>query len=303
MGFFMKIRQIAAMLVFALSATALHAQTPQNTADAQFTVKEASAPVYKAPTTASPVIGRAARGTVLDVTRELGSWVRIPWVDAPDGVAYVHVSMGSVSNSNGPYISAAVARTSATILSSASQGQATTTFASTAPRVAPQTAAQSQYVGLPSHTVGVGAVMTTSDHFAFGGSGRFWTSRHLGAQVQLMHQSFSNADNDFSTISLAPSVVVTLRDHVSDYLSLRPYFGGGPTIAHTNARPTSVATAPSSSRNVMGYQIFGGGEITLASLPQIGVSVDVGYHHAGESFEGVDTTGLAVSAAGHWYFR
>jgi len=302
----MKIRQIATMLVFAFSATALQAQTPQNTRDAQFTVQEASAPVYKAPTTASPVIGQAPRGAVLDVTRELGSWVRVPWPGAPDGVAYVHVSMGTVLNSNGSYISASVARTSASVLSSAqpsSVSPSSSTSASATAGLATQTSAQrSQYVGLPSHTIGVGAVMTTSDHFGFGGSARFWT-RHVGVQLQLTHQSFSNADNDFSTINFAPGVVLTLRDHVSDYLSLRPYFGGGPTFAHTNARPTSVDAGLSSSKNVMGYQMFGGGEVTFASLPQIGVSVDVGYHHAGESFEGVDATGVAVSATGHWYFR
>jgi hypothetical protein len=298
------IRHIAAMLVITVSAAPVCAQGTQDAVTPLFTVTQASAPVYKAPTTASPVIGQAPRGTVLDVGRELGSWVRVPWPSAPDRVAYLHVSMGTVSNSQGSYISASVARTSASVLASSQTSASTSASASAAPHLASQTATQqSQYVGLPSHTLGVGAVMTTSDHFAFGGSARFWTARHVGAQLQLTHQSFSNAASDFSTINFAPSITMTLRDHVSDYLSFRPYVGGGPTFAHTNARPVSVdATAPA-SKNVMGYQIFGGGELTLASLPQVGVSVDVGYHHAGESFEGVDTTGLAVSAAGHWYFR
>ena len=290
------------MLVFALSATALYAQTPQNTRDAQFTIKVASADVHKAPTQASPVVGHATQGSVLLVTRELGSWVRVPWPPGPDGEAFVHVSAGTLSRgivTDSSYISADVARTSASAFSSSSSSSA-----SADPRPAPR-AAQSQYVGLPSHTVGVGAVMAT-EHFAFGGSGRFWFTRHLGAQLQLTHESFTNADNDFSTVSFLPSAIVTMRDHVSDYLSLRPYFGGGLTIGHTNMRPTTVVgvdPVESSSKSVMGYQFFGGGELTLASVPQIGISLEAGYRHAGESFDGVDASGLTVLASGHWYFR
>ena len=296
----MKIRQMAAMLVFALSSTALYAQTPQGTRDAQFTIKVPSAEVHKAPTLASPVVGQATQGSVLLVTRELGSWVRVPWPPGPDGAAYVHVSTGTLSHgsvADASYISADVARTSAGAFSSSSAS------AGAEPRQAPR-ASQSQYVGLPSHTVGVGAVMTT-DHFALGGSGRFWFARHLGAQVQLTHQSFTNADNDFSTINFLPSVVFTMRDHVSDHLSMRPYFGGGPTIAHMNMQPPSLdgVIADSSSKTVMGIQFFGGAEVTFASVPQVGISFDLGYRHAGESFEGVDGSGIAVSAAAHWYFR
>jgi hypothetical protein len=295
----MKIRQMAAMLVFALSATALYAQTPQEPRDAQFTIKVPTAEVHKAPTTASPVVGQATQGSVLLVTRELGSWVRVPWPPGPDGVAYVHVSMGSLSHgsvADTSYISADVARTSASAFSSQAS-QSTSSSASANPRPAPHASQQSQYVGLPSHTIGAGAVMTT-DHFTFGGSGRLWLSRHIGAQVQLTHQSFTDADNDFKTISFLPSAVVTIGDRVSDYLSLRPYVGGGLSVAHMTMQAPAVE-----SKTVMGVQFFGGAELTFASVPQVGVSFDVGYRHAGESFEGVDASGLAVSGAAHWYFR
>src|SRR5512145_3141691 len=63
----------------------------------EFTVKVQSATVHKSPSTGSPVIGRAPRGTVLEVTRDIGTWVKIAWPDAEDGVGYVHQSVGSMA--------------------------------------------------------------------------------------------------------------------------------------------------------------------------------------------------------------
>src|SRR5262245_57964638 len=40
----------------------------------EFTVNAVSADVHNFPSTGSPIIGHAARGTTLEVTRELGSW-------------------------------------------------------------------------------------------------------------------------------------------------------------------------------------------------------------------------------------
>ena len=65
---------------------------------AELTVNASSASVHKAPSTASPVIGQAARGTRLAVTRNVGDWVKVAWPSAADGVGYVRVSVGSVSN-------------------------------------------------------------------------------------------------------------------------------------------------------------------------------------------------------------
>ena len=64
----------------------------------ELTVNASSASVHKAPSTASPVIGQAARGTRLAVTRNVGDWVKVAWPSAADGVGYVRVSVGSVSN-------------------------------------------------------------------------------------------------------------------------------------------------------------------------------------------------------------
>ena len=68
----------AVAVVVCLSPAWLCAQT------AVLTVKTTSADVYKSPSTGSPVIGHAPRGTVLAVTRELGSWVKVSWPGAQD---------------------------------------------------------------------------------------------------------------------------------------------------------------------------------------------------------------------------
>src|SRR5438045_2085348 len=50
------------------------------TADAQnahFIVSAPSASVYKAPTNVSPVVGEAKQGAALEVTRDVGSWVKV----------------------------------------------------------------------------------------------------------------------------------------------------------------------------------------------------------------------------------
>src|SRR5689334_7876705 len=81
---------VAALLV--LGATPLHAQTTS-----QFTVNVQSAAVRKSPSVASPIIGQAPRGAVLEVTRDIGAWLKIAWPDAADGIGYVHQSMGTRS--------------------------------------------------------------------------------------------------------------------------------------------------------------------------------------------------------------
>src|SRR5258708_13714360 len=81
-------RAAALILALTLNPALLRAQ------GTVLTVNVPSADVYKGPTTITPVIGHVARGTVLPISRNLGSWVKIAWPDAPDGVGYVHVTMG-----------------------------------------------------------------------------------------------------------------------------------------------------------------------------------------------------------------
>src|SRR5881398_1361714 len=90
------IRRIAAVVVtLALTPALVHAQ------DTVLTVTATSADVYKAPSNVTPVVGHASHGAVLSVSRNLGSWVKVAWPGAPDGVGYVHVTMGRLGPANG----------------------------------------------------------------------------------------------------------------------------------------------------------------------------------------------------------
>jgi len=82
----------AIVIVLVFNAASLHAQ------DTTFTVRHETADVYKGPSTGAAIIGHVRQGAVLQVTRELGSWVKISWPDAPDGVGYVHVTMGTIGH-------------------------------------------------------------------------------------------------------------------------------------------------------------------------------------------------------------
>src|SRR6516164_43800 len=84
-------RAAALVLAIALSPATLRAQ------DVVITITVPSADVHKGPSTVTPVIGHVSHGTTMSVQRNLGSWVKVPWPAAPDGVAYVHVSMGSLT--------------------------------------------------------------------------------------------------------------------------------------------------------------------------------------------------------------
>ena len=74
--------------------------TPSRAQDTVLTVNVPSADVHKGPTNVTPVIGHVSRGTVLPVLRNLGSWVKVAWPDAPDGFGYVHVTIGRVGPAN-----------------------------------------------------------------------------------------------------------------------------------------------------------------------------------------------------------
>src|SRR5262245_19057211 len=92
-GGYQMIRRAASVVVaLCLSASWLYAQSRE------FTVTSASANIYNSPSTGSVVVGQAPRGTILKVSRELGSWVKVSWPGAPENSGYVHVSMGSIGH-------------------------------------------------------------------------------------------------------------------------------------------------------------------------------------------------------------
>lgn len=266
------------------------------------TINTASASVHKSPSTASPVVGRAARGATLEVTREVGDWVKVTWPAAPDGVGYVRASMGSLARASAPV----------------SRPAANTPAARTAIEPLPRTTASArteagQIVGrppagtpggysAPSHVFGIGA-RVGGPSLGVGASARAWTRGRLGVQFEVSHYSISNPFDlgEMSSTQFGPSALYSFRDHVSDYTWLRPYVGGGITFNRSSLTSPAVGIAMSDSTT--GFQMFGGGELSFASLPQFAVSAQLGYHWFETPFAGYELNGLGLSVAGHWYVK
>jgi len=290
------IRLVSAIaLVVGLTPTWLYAQTTQ------FTVTVESADVYKSPSTGSPVIGKAPRGMVLQVTRELGSWVKVPWLKAEDGVAYVHVSMGAIAHSPAPSSDRAAASledrpvTSPPVIATTRTERNPSDKQPDLQRIA--------YVPTPVHAMGFGGRIDVSSP-GLGGSARVWSRDGLGIQFEASREVLTNtlASERLTAVQFAPSVLYSLRDHVSDYVSVRPYVGAGASML----RQTFTSGAPvadSLSNNSLGLQAFAGTEATLSSVPQFALSAELGYRRLPTPFSGFELGGLVVSVSGHWYIR
>ena len=264
------------------------------------TVNTESATVHKAPMNGSPVIGTARRGAVLEVTRELGSWVKISWPAAQDGVGYVHISMGTVAhaplpNAIPPAGSASVRPGRATAPPTVPPAPASAGVQRTAVAQPPPT--RPVYISVATHSLGLGARVGGA---GFGASGRAWRRNRVGIGLELSHYSHAAGLAHVTSVQFEPSVLYALKDRVSDYLWLRPYVGSGVNIG----RQTLSGTLGNSvSDDRFGFQAFGGGEMTLAGLPRFALSADVGYRWSRAPFAGVDLGGLGVSVSGHWYVR
>jgi hypothetical protein len=298
------IRKAAATVIaLCLSASPLHAQNAPAT---KLIVNEASATVHLTPSVASPVVGNASRGTEIVVTREVGDWVKIAWPSATDGIGYVRKSMlAHVA------VTPAVAKTSAAAPASVNAKAAAAPAPSMAPVAAreqipvsqprvPQTG--TRYVA-PTHIFGVGAV--TGSSRGFGGSARGWKAGRLGVQVEVSRFTYDSVDllSRTTVTDFAPGVLFALNDHVTDTLWLRPYVGAGAHFARSSRTDLIFPGVVAESANTMGIRGFVGGEMSLASAPQLAVSVDVGYYHQPEPFIGFEPSGIGVTLSGHWYVR
>jgi hypothetical protein len=264
------------------------------------TITTASANVHKAPSTGSAVVGQATRGAVLTVTRELGSWVKVSWPAAPDGVGYVHVSWGPMSNSALPDAKRAAASAPVRVPESAlsAAAAAPADHARTVDQPAP---ARAVYVSPATHGVGLGARMAASP-IGFGITVRGWRRNRLGMQLDVSrYASTSLTTSRVTAIQIAPSLLYSLPDRVTDYLWLRPYVGSGAMLhrASNTATPGAVPVPASG----LGLQTFGGGEVTFAGAPQFAVSADLGYRWYRTPTTGFDGGGLGVSVLGHWYLK
>ena len=248
-------RAAVIILALALNPALLRAQ------DTVLTVNVPSADVYKGPSNVTPVIGHASRGAVLPVLRNLGSWIKVEWPDAQDGIGYVHVTMVTMGRV-GPAGAAAPAA-----------------IASPRPQAAPPLVVHAPprvqgNVAPASHIVGVGGMVGSTS--GIGATARAWRNNRVGVQFGLTRDD---------VIQFEPGVVYALFDRVSDYVWIRPYVG------------SAMIFRRETPDNGVGFRIFGGSELTFASVPQLGLSADLGYRRL------TPQSPLSASIAVHWYIK
>jgi hypothetical protein len=126
----------------------------------------------------------------------------------------------------------------------------------------------------------------------------------LGIQIDLSRDTATSAamPGRLRSIQLMPRALYSLGDHVSDFVWVRPYFGVGAGLVRQTLTPIPNGSATLSDDGV-GFQVFGGGEFTFASVPQFALSADLGYRNARTPFAGFDIGGVGVSLSGHWYVK
>lgn len=331
------IRHAAATVVaLCLSTSPLYAQ---NTV--KLTVSEASANVHKSPSTGSPVIGKAPKGTALVVTREVGDWVKVSWPSSVDGAGYVRLNAGTIARGDAAAAAPAVAKTTAKPAAApakagakpaASTAKAAPAPAQAAPapvgskaaaaatptaapapiaargeqipvtRPSAPTPARTLYVA-PTHNFGVGAVAGGST-MGFGASARAWSKKHLGFQLEVSRSSFESATvlGRATSTAITPSLLYAMNDKVTDYLWLRPYFGVGAQLGHASLTDP-IFPDVTTTANTMGAKVFFGGEVAFSSIPQFSLSMDAGYYKLPEPFVGFDPGGMGFAISGHWYVK
>jgi len=267
--------------------------------DVVLTIDVPSADVYKAPSNVTPVVGHVSQGAVLPVSRNLGSWVKVAWPSAPDGVGYVHVSMGRL----GPAKADASPRTtSASRPAAAAAPQARTTAAPVRTAAPARLAPAQAPVAPPSHVFGVGGLVGSMS--SFGATARAWHDNRFGIQLGLTRDAMTSGVDTgrVTSVQFEPSVMYALFDRVGDYVWIRPYAGSGVSFRNQTFTAAPGDPAPISESGV-GFRMFGGTELTFASAPRFGVSADVAYRRFPTPFAGFDASPLSVSVAGHWYFK
>ncbi len=285
-------RALALAVVLAMHPVLVYAQ------DVVLTVNVPAADVYRGPSTGSVIIGHVSRGAVLPVTRELGSWVKVDWPDAPDGVGYVHVTMGRVGprSADTPPARRAMAAAPEPVTTSIPP----LTRTAVGERVAPRGQLN---VTPASHTVGIGGLFASAR--SVGATARAWRANRLGLQVGFLRDARTSpvAPGRVTTVAFEPGVTVALFDHVTDYVWFRPYVGT--TLLIERATLDLVTGLPSdrATRTSKGFRAFGGGELTFASMPRFGLSADLGYRRMDPAFTGFSQDRLSLAIAGHWYVK
>jgi hypothetical protein len=291
---------MAVAIAVLLSPAVVHAQSTV------ITINTSSASVYKSPSTGSIVIGTARRGAKLEVTRELGSWVKVSWPAVQDGVGYVHVTMGTIARNVTPELPRATPGRAAT--TAPERTPVSSAHADTAAVARKLTPASPVNVSPVSHVVGVGGRMgagLADSPTGFGVTARGWRRSRLGLQLDVSRYALTSsfATERLTSVQFEPSVLYALPNVVTDYVWVRPYVGSGVSLRRQTLTSGPSGAAFSTSESGMGVQTFGGGEFTFASMPQFTLSTDLAYRWSRTEVPGFELGGLGVALSAHWYLK
>ena len=268
--------------------------------DTVFKVSVQSAEIHKGPSIGTPVIGRAPNGTALTVSQNLGSWVKVPWPSAPDGVGYVHLTSGQFVSATGQPATVMSPQFSQTAAPSSAFPQMPPRVSAGPPTAAPDTKGTVQRI---SHVVGLGGLISSPR--GFGVTARVWGNRRIAIPLAYTRDTLTNdliSDRVTST-RFEWGLIYSPVDHLSDYVWFRPYAGTVASYGHQTMRVGGPAGLDVTSDNGVGYRFFGGSELTFASVPSVGVSFEVGYRKYPTPFVDFETKPVSLSIAGHWYVK
>jgi hypothetical protein len=299
-----RLASVIVAIVIAFIPSSAAAQAPAPAPSLAFTVSVPKADVRKGPSLGSPVIGQAPRGTVLDVTRDIGAWVKVHWPDASDGVGYVHQSAGAVANRPSREQRIADAVASLPPPEPVADAPAQAPMQNYVAREVGAIAMRTLYVPPPMHLIGFGGQLSAMTP-GFGFSSRVWSRNRIGVQVEFSRSKLTtdlSADRLRST-EFTPSVIYSMPDYVSESLWLRPYVGGGVAMIRSKMYGGVPEVVRSESARTLGYRGFGGLEVTLPGAARLAISADAGYQWADAKFDGFDPAGVRFSIAGHWYVK
>ena len=295
-------RRIAAVVfILVLTPALLYAQDV-------LTVGVLSAPVHKGPSTGTPIVGLAPRGTVLPVTNNLGSWIKVAWPDAPDGVGYVHVTMGKIDLPGARPTTTSTTNASPRLSPAAATGAATMPAAGAAtmpPAPLPSRPLPSEpsaQRGGVSRVVGIGGLVGSPR--SIGATARVWGNKHLGVQFGFTRETMTSdvAAGRVTSMQFEPGVMFVPLDRVTDYVWFRPYVGSVVSLRRQTLR-VGAPEGPHASDSAVGLRVFGGSELRFSSLPQFAVSVELGYRRFPAQFAGFEADPVTASIAGHWYIK
>jgi hypothetical protein len=296
------IRHLGALvIVLCVSAEPLFGQ------GLQLIVTAATAEIHRFPSIGSPVIGKVTRGTVLDITREIGHWVRVWWPGGEGSAGYVHVTTGSVARglgssgpSSGPTPGAAAA--AAVRPQSGPQMAADSNLERSTP-AASQAAAPPSYISLPAHAMGVGAGLNPSS-LGVKATVRSWSKSRFGFQFEVSRDELTNplVSQRATSVQFEPSIIYSLPDAAGSYVWVRPYLGGGASLYRSTLDDAATLTNRITDSG-MDFRAFGGGEITLSTMPRFALSADLAYRRPRTSLVGFDTPMFSLSLSGHWYIK